>query len=125
MKQEVKSNKAPEAIGSYSQAIEKNGMVFVSGQLPIDVITGEFIGNDITAQTTQSLENIKSILTKAGASMNDIVKTTILLENIDHFAKANEVYEKYFESPYPARATYEVSKLPKGALIEIEAIAIK
>lgn len=125
MKKEIKTDKAPKAIGSYSQAIEKNEMIFVSGQLPIDIKTGEFAGNDITSQAKQSLENIKNILAEARADMNDIVKTTILLENIDHFAKANEVYEKYFEAPYPARATYEVSKLPKGALIEIEAIAIK
>lgn len=125
MKIEINSNKAPKAIGPYSQAVEKGNMVFVSGQLPIDVKTGEFMGNDITSQTMQSLENIKHILTEADVSMNDIVKTTILLENIDHFAKANEIYEKYFEAPFPARATYEVSKLPKGALIEIEAIVIK
>lgn len=120
---EINSNQAPAAIGPYSQAIESNGMVFVSGQLPIDSATGEFKGDSIETQATQSLENIKSILKEAGLSMSSVVKTVILLDNMDDFVKVNEVYSTYFKKPFPARASYEVSKLPKGALVEIEAIA--
>ncbi len=122
---EIKSINAPKAIGPYSQGVERDNIVFISGQLPIDSTTGEIIGDDVLSQTIQSLENIKHIVTEANASMNDIVKTTILLKNIGDFNIVNEVYGEYFSEPYPARATYEVSKLPKGALIEIEAIAIK
>jgi len=118
----VITNKAPSAIGPYSQAIQKGNMIFISGQLPIDVATGEFAGEDIKSQTIQSLENTKSIVEEAGASMSDIVKTTILLENINDFAEVNKIYATYFDAPFPARATYEVSKLPLGALIEIESI---
>ena len=123
MMKEINSNQAPAAIGPYSQAIESNGMVFVSGQLPIDSATGEFKGDSIETQATQSLENIKSILKEAGLSMSSVVKTVILLDNMDDFVKVNEVYSTYFKKPFPARASYEVSKLPKGALVEIEAIA--
>lgn len=119
----INSNKAPGAIGPYSQAIETEGLVYVSGQLPIDVKTGEFAGSDIASQTKQSLENTKHILEEAGLDMSNIVKTTILLKNIEDFAVVNEIYAKYFTAPYPARATYEVARLPKDALIEIESIA--
>lgn len=119
----INSIKAPSAIGPYSQAVDKDGFIFVSGQLPIDENTGEFAGDDIASQTKQSLENIKYILEEAGLKMKDISKTTILLKNIEDFGIVNEIYGKYFTAPYPARATYEVSRLPKDALIEIEAIA--
>ena len=121
----INSTKAPGAIGSYSQAVEKDGFVYVSGQLPIDQTTGEFAGEDIEAQARQSLENTKYILDAAGLEMKDIIKTTILLKNIEDFAVVNEVYGQFFSAPYPARATYEVSRLPKDALIEIESIAKK
>ena len=121
----INSTKAPGAIGPYSQAVEKDGFVYVSGQLPIDQTTGEFAGEDIEAQARQSLENTKYILDEAGLEMNDIIKTTILLKNIEDFAVVNEVYGQFFTAPYPARATYEVSRLPKDALIEIESIAKK
>lgn len=119
----INSTKAPSAIGPYSQAVDKDGFIFVSGQLPIDEITGAFAGEDIASQAKQSLQNIKYILEEAGLGMKDISKTTILLKNIEDFTVVNEIYGQFFTAPYPARATYEVSRLPKDALIEIEAIA--
>lgn len=121
----INSIKAPSAIGPYSQAVEKDGFVYISGQLPIDETTGEFAGATIAAQAKQSLENTKYILEEAGLEMKNIIKTTILLKNIEDFAIVNEIYGLYFTAPYPARATYEVSRLPKNALIEIESIAKK
>ncbi len=125
MKEVIHSTLAPKAIGPYSQAIATNDLVFVSGQLGIDASTGEFKGTDIHSQTTQSMENIKAILKEAGLGMDSVVKTTILLKSLDDFAVVNEIYGSYFEEPYPARATFQVAKLPKDALVEIEAIAIK
>ncbi|WQY22865.1 RidA family protein [Helicobacter pylori] len=125
MKEVIHSTLAPKAIGPYSQAIATNDLVFVSGQLGIDASTGEFKGADIHSQTTQSMENIKAILKEAGLGMDSVVKTTILLKSLDDFAVVNEIYGSYFKEPYPARATFQVAKLPKGALVEIEAIAIK
>ena len=119
----INSIKAPSAIGPYSQAVDKDGFIFVSGQLPIDETTGAFAGEDIASQAKQSLQNIKYILEEAGLEMKDISKTTILLKNIEDFAVVNEIYGQFFSAPYPARATYEVARLPKDALIEIEAIA--
>ena len=119
----INSTKAPSAIGPYSQAVDKDGFIFVSGQLPIDETTGAFAGEDIASQAKQSLQNIKYILEEAGLEMKDISKTTILLKNIEDFAIVNEIYGQFFTAPYPARATYEVARLPKDALIEIEAIA--
>ncbi|WQY54820.1 RidA family protein [Helicobacter pylori] len=125
MKKVIHSTLAPKAIGPYSQAIATNNLVFVSGQLGIDASTGEFKGTDIHSQTTQSMENIKAILKEAGLGMDSVVKTTILLKSLDDFAVVNEIYGSYFTEPYPARATFQVAKLPKDALVEIEAIAIK
>lgn len=125
MKEVIHSTLAPKAIGPYSQAIATNDLVFVSGQLGIDASTGEFKGTDIHSQTTQSMENIKAILKEAGLGMDSVVKTTILLKSLDDFSVVNEIYGSYFKEPYPARATFQVAKLPKGALVEIEAIAIK
>ncbi len=125
MKEVIHSTLAPKAIGPYSQAIATNDLVFVSGQLGIDVSTGEFKGADIHSQTTQSMENIKAILKEAGLGMDRVVKTTILLKSLDDFSVVNEIYGSYFKEPYPARATFQVAKLPKDALVEIEAIAIK
>ncbi|GAA7741239.1 RidA family protein [Helicobacter pylori] len=125
MKEVIHSTLAPKAIGPYSQAIATNDLVFVSGQLGIDASTGEFKGTDIHAQTTQSMENIKAILKEAGLGMDSVVKTTILLKSLDDFAVVNGIYGSYFTEPYPARATFQVAKLPKDALVEIEAIAIK
>ncbi len=125
MKKVIHSTLAPKAIGPYSQAIATNDLVFVSGQLGIDASTGEFKGTDIHSQTTQSMENIKAILKEVGLGMDSVVKTTILLKSLDDFAVVNEIYGSYFKEPYPARATFQVAKLPKDALVEIEAIAIK
>ncbi len=125
MKEVIHSTLAPKAIGPYSQAIATNDLVFISGQLGIDASTGEFKGADIHSQTTQSMENIKAILKEAGLGMDSVVKTTILLKSLDDFLVVNEIYGSYFKEPYPARATFQVAKLPKDALVEIEAIAIK
>ncbi len=125
MKEVIHSTLAPKAIGPYSQAIATNNLVFISGQLGIDASTGEFKGTDIYSQTTQSMENIKAILKEAGLGMDSVVKTTILLKSLDDFSVVNEIYGSYFKEPYPARATFQVAKLPKDALVEIEAIAIK
>lgn len=123
MKGKLESKNAPAAIGPYSQATQEEGFVFVSGQLPIDCKTGEFPSGDIAAQTRQSLENIRAILKEAGYGMERILKTTVYLQDMNDFAEMNRVYAEYFEEPYPARAAFQVAKLPKGARVEIEAVA--
>ncbi|MCI8660571.1 MAG: RidA family protein [Lachnospiraceae bacterium] len=123
MKKVLATTNAPAAIGPYSQAIRADKFVFVSGQLPIDPDTGEFAGEDIASQTRQSLTNIKNILACEGLSMADVVKTTVLLKNIEDFGPMNEVYATFFQKDCPARAAYQVAAVPKGALVEIEAIA--
>lgn len=125
MNQPIHTPKAPAAIGPYSQAIQAGKMVFVSGQIPVDPATGEFAGNDITTQTRQSLTNVKAILEQAGYSCADVVKTTVLLADMGDFAAMNAVYSEFFSEPFPARAAFAVKTLPKGALVEIEAIACK
>lgn len=121
----IQTQNAPAAIGPYSQAIQAGGTIYVSGQLPINPATGEFAGADIRAQARQSLENIKAILAAAGADMAHVVKTTVLLQDMADFSAMNEVYAEYFSEPYPARAAFQVAKLPKGALVEIEAVAVQ
>ena len=121
----IHTNNAPAAIGPYSQAVQTGNMLFVSGQIPIDPATGEFAGNDITTQTNQSLTNIKNILAAAGYTLNDVVKTTVLLADIADFAAMNAVYAEYFCENKPARAAFAVKDLPRGALVEIEAVANK
>ena len=116
---------APAAIGPYSQAVQAGNMLFVSGQIPVDPATGNFAGSDITTQTKQSLTNVKNILEAAGYTLNDVVKTTVLLADIADFAAMNAVYAEYFSENKPARACFAVKDLPKGALVEIEAIAVK
>ena len=125
MKKALNTEKAPAAIGPYSQGIEANGMVFLSGQLPIDAATGAFPEGGIKEQTRQSLQNAKSILQSAGLDMKNVVKTTVLLSDINDFVAMNEVYSDFFEQPYPARSAFAVRDLPKGALVEIEMIAVK
>jgi len=125
MNQPIYTPNAPAAIGPYSQAVQAGNMLFVSGQIPIDPATGEFAGSDIATQTNQSLTNIKNILAAAGYSLNDVVKTTVLLADIADFAAMNAVYAEYFTENKPARAAFAVKDLPKGALVEIEAIAVK
>ncbi|NBH74010.1 RidA family protein [Clostridiaceae bacterium] len=124
MKKVLATTNAPAAIGPYSQAIRADKFVFVSGQLPIDPATGEFAGEDIAAQTRQSLTNISNILASEGLSMENVVKTTVLLKNIADFGAMNEVYAAFFQTDCPARAAFEVAALPKNALVEIEAIAL-
>ena len=121
----IHTDLAPAAIGPYSQAIQAGSTIYVSGQLPIDPATGAFAGNDITAQTRQSLTNMKNILNAAGADMCDVVKTTVLLADIADFAAMNAVYAEFFTAPYPARAAFQVACLPKNALVEIECVAVK
>jgi len=125
MNQPIYTPNAPAAIGPYSQAVQAGNMLFVSGQIPIDPATGEFAGTDITTQTNQSLTNVKNILEAAGYSLNDVVKTTVLLADIADFAAMNAVYAEYFSENKPARAAFAVRDLPKGALVEIEAVAAK
>lgn len=122
----VNTKNAPAAIGPYSQGILAAGNTcYVSGQLPINPATGEFAGDDIKSQTRQSLENIKAILTEAGMDMTNVVKTTVLLSDIANFGAMNEVYGEFFTADCPARAAFQVAALPKAALVEIEAIAVK
>lgn len=123
-KEVINTNAAPAAIGPYSQGIKAGNMVFVSGQLPIDVSKGAFAGEDIKAQTKQSLLNIQHILEAAGLKMENIVKTTVLLKDMNTFTDMNEVYAEFFGENPPARAAFEVARLPKDAMVEIEAIAI-
>ena len=125
MNKSVHTDKAPNAIGPYSQAIISGKTIYVSGQIPIDPNTGEFAGEDIASQTRQSLTNIKNILEAADSSMKDVVKTTVLLADIRDFTAMNEVYAEFFEEPYPARAAFQVAAIPKGALVEIEVVAKK
>ena len=124
MSKKIQTEHAPAAIGPYSQAVQAGGTIYVSGQLPINPATGEFAGADIRAQARQSLENIKAILAAAGTDMAHVVKTTVLLQDMADFAAMNEVYAEYFSEPYPARAAFQVAKLPKDALVEIEAVAV-
>ena len=120
----IKTEKAPAAIGPYSQGVEANGFVYASGQLPIDPSTGTF-PEGIKAQTRQALLNAQAILEQAGLGMRQVVKTTVLLADINDFAAMNEVYAEFFSEPYPARSAFAVKAVPKGALVEIECIAAR
>ena len=124
MKQ-IHTDNAPKALGPYSQAIEAGGMVFASGQVPIDPATDQFVEGGIKEQTRQSLINAQNILREAGTDLHHVVKTTVLLSDMDNFAAMNEVYAEFFQQPYPARSAVAVKTLPKGALVEIECIAVK
>lgn len=121
----IQTQKAPVAVGPYSQAIEVNGLIFTSGQLPIIPESGELINDDIKKATARSLENIKEILQEAGSSLDKVVKVNIFLKDMNDFSSVNEVYSKYFTTNKPARSCVEVSKLPKDGIIEIEAVAEK
>lgn len=123
--EEISTDKAPAAIGPYSQAINLGELVYISGQLPINPETGNFDGDDITSQTKRSLENVKTVLQEAGLTMKNVVKTTVLLQSMEDFAGMNEVYSSYFEKPFPARSSFAVAELPKKALVEIEVIAAR
>ena len=119
----IYTEKAPKPIGAYSQAVKYNGFVFVSGQIAIDPKTNQFVNGTVEEQTELIMENIKAILEEAGLDLSCVIKTTIYLKNIEDFPKVNEVYSRYFKEHKPARATVEVSNLPKNALVEIEVIA--
>ncbi len=125
MKKPIATPNAPAAIGPYSQAISHGDTVYVSGQLPIDPSTGAFAGNDIVSQTRQSLLNVQAILAAEGMTMDNVLKSTVLLADIADFAAMNQVYAEFFSAPYPARAAFQVAHLPKDALVEIEVIAGK
>ncbi len=120
----IHTDNAPAAIGPYSQAITDGHTVYVSGQIPINPATGEFAGTTIEEQAKQSLTNICNILKAAGTDMSHVVKTTVLLKNIQDFGAMNEVYATFFTAPYPARSAFQAADIPKGALVEIEAIAV-
>ena len=124
MRDIVSTKDAPQAIGPYSQAIKAGGFVFVSGQIPIDPATGQLITGDISAQTERVMKNLEAILRAAGSSLARVAKSTVYLKNMSEFAAMNEVYGRFFKAAPPARATVEVSRLPKDVLVEIDVIAL-
>ncbi|MBN2664205.1 MAG: RidA family protein [Bacteroidales bacterium] len=125
MRKIISTDKAPKAIGPYSQAVEANGTLYISGQIPMNPVTGKVVEAEITAQTEQVMQNISAILSQAGYSFADVVKSTVLLSDIGNFAAMNDVYGKYYIQNPPARAAYEVANLPLGVMVEIETIAVK
>ena len=124
MKKVISTTNAPAAIGPYSQAIEANGFVFASGQIPVNPATGE-IADSIEGQARQVMENVKNLLEAAGTSMGNVVKTTVFIKDMNDFGKINEIYAEYFEGACPARSCVEVARLPKDVLMEMEAVAVK
>ncbi len=125
MKKIIATKNAPAAIGPYSQAIEANGLIFISGQLPIDPATGQLVPADTKLQTEASIKNIEAILVSEGLTLENVLKTTVFMADLGQFAQMNEVYAKFFSKNPPARAAVEVKALPKAALVEIEAIAAR
>lgn len=125
MKKIISTDKAPAAIGPYSQAIEVNGMIFTSGVIPIDPATNTLVEGDITVQAKQAIGNLAALLKEAGSSCDHVIKTTVFIKDMNDFAKVNEVYASFFTGDCPARSCVEVARLPKDVLIEIEAIAVK
>ncbi|HMT08392.1 MAG TPA: RidA family protein [Pyrinomonadaceae bacterium] len=124
MNEVISTDKAPGAIGPYSQAIKAGNMVFCSGQIPIDIATGEFVSDNVAEQTEQVLKNLAEVLAAAGASLNDVVKTGVFLADMNDFAEMNEVYARHFVDNKPARATVAAAGLPRGARVEIDCIAV-
>ena len=125
MKNIIKTDKAPAAIGPYSQAVEVNGMVYTSGVIPADPETGALAGGTAAEQAEQVFTNLKNLIEASGTNMENIVKTVVFLKDMEDFAAVNGVYAKYFPQPYPARSCVEVARLPKDVLIEVEAVAVK
>ena len=123
-KEEIKTERAPKAIGPYSQGVKIGRHLFLSGQIPIEPTSGEVLTGSVEAQTRQVLKNLQAVLEEAGATLNDVVKTTVYLRDLSAFAEMNSVYGEFFSAPYPARATVGVSALPKGSGVEIDAIAV-
>jgi 2-iminobutanoate/2-iminopropanoate deaminase len=124
MKETISTNNAPSAIGPYSQAIKAGNMIFVSGQIPIDPATGNFVSDDVKEQTVQVLKNLSAVLEAAGATLNNVVKTTVFLEDMNDFGVMNEIYGEYFNENKPARATVQAARLPRDAKVEIDCIAV-
>ena len=124
MKKTISTDRAPKAIGPYSQAVLSNGMAFLSGQIPLDPQTNQLIEGDIAAQTERVLENLKAVLEASGASLASVVKTTVFLQDMAEFAKMNEVYARYFAENPPARSTVQAARLPRDVKVEIDCIAI-
>ncbi len=124
MKEIISTENAPGAIGPYSQAVKTGNLIFVSGQIPIDPKTGEFVSSEIKTQTEQVLKNLSAILQAAGSKLENVVKTTVFLADMNDFAAMNEIYGKYFNENKPARATVEAARLPRDARVEIECIAL-
>ncbi len=124
MKEIISTDKAPGAIGPYSQAVKAGGMVFCSGQIPLDPATGEFVSDDVSEQTEQVLKNLGEVLAAAGSSFENVVKTTIFLADMNDFTAVNQVYGRYFSDNKPARATVQAARLPRDAKVEIECIAL-
>ena len=124
MKEIISTENAPGAIGPYSQAVKTGGMIFCSGQIPIDIATGEFVSGGVAEQTEQVLKNLSAVLEAAESSLNNVVKTTVFLADMNDFKAMNEVYAKYFSDNKPARATVQAAGLPRGARVEIDCIAI-
>jgi 2-iminobutanoate/2-iminopropanoate deaminase len=125
MKTVIASAEAPAAVGPYSQAIALSNFVFCAGQIPLDPATGCLVDGDVTAQTRRVIENIKAVLAAAGATLSDVVKSTVFLLDMSDFAAMNAVYAEYFTTPFPARSTIQVARLPKDARVEIEVIAVR
>jgi len=123
MREPVATNDAPQAIGPYSQAIKANGLVFTSGQIALDPASGQVVAGDVASQTARVLKNLAGVLAAAGSGMDKVLKTTVFLKNMGDFAAMNEVYGRHFQSPFPARSTVEVARLPKDVLVEIDVIA--
>ena len=121
----ISTDKAPAAIGPYSQAIEVNRMIYTSGMIPIDPSTGELVTGSVEAQAEQAISNLEALLAASGSSIEKAVKTVVFISNMDDFGKINEVYAKHFKEPYPARSCVQVARLPKDVAIEIEAVAVK
>lgn len=125
MKTIINTDKAPQAIGPYSQAVEVNGMIYTSGMIPINPVDGTLVIGSVEEQAEQALKNLKALVEESGSSMEKVIKTTVFIKDMNDFAKINEVYARYFTDNYPSRSCVEVARLPKDVLIEIEAIAIK
>jgi 2-iminobutanoate/2-iminopropanoate deaminase len=124
MKDEISTSDAPAAIGPYAQALRAGQFVFLSGQIPLDPASGQLVAGDVAAQTERVMKNLGAVLAAAGCTFADVVRTTIYLVDLDDFATVNETYGRFFQKPYPARATVQVAALPRGARVEIDAIAL-
>ncbi len=125
MKNIIKTDKAPAAIGPYSQAVEVNGIIYTSGVIPVNPETGELAGSTVVEQAEQVFTNLKNLIEASGSKMENVVKTVVFLKNMEDFAAVNGIYAKYFPQPYPARSCVEVSRLPKDVLLETEAVVVK